>query len=43
MGGVSFVIYDWLKPILIVILTVILAVLYEKMKKKFDRRKYANC
>ena len=43
LGGVSFVIYDWLKPILIVILTVILAVLYEKMKKKFDRRKYANC
>lgn len=38
LGGVSFVVYDWLKPIMIVILTFFLAVVYEKVKGKVYKR-----
>ena len=38
LGVVSSVLYDWTKPIMIVILTVFLAVVYEKMKEKVYKR-----
>ncbi len=38
LGGISSVLYDWTKPIMIVMFTVFLAVVYEKVKGKVYKR-----